>query len=313
MSNKIVVTGGYGFVGSYLTNLLLSQGFEVLVVDNFSTGSKPFVPEHPLLTTLEADITQGGAWMTAFRAFAPDIVFHLAAIHFIPYCNAHWAETLGVNLVGLQNVLECSTGAQGVVFASTAAVYAIGDRPHQETEVLGPTDIYGVSKKAGEDILSLWSATRGVPARAARLFNVFGPNETNPHLIPEVMYQADCANEINLGNVDTKRDYVFVGDIASGLICLMRSMADGPRFDAYNIGTGCEYSAREVVSLLGESLDRPLVAVPRPERFRPSDRPHLSADNAKLRSLGWQPAASLHDGLRVTWSHFQTAGFLKPY
>ncbi len=69
--NKIVVTGGYGFVGSYLTNLLLSQGSEVLVVDNFSTGSKSFVPEHPALTTLEADITQPGDWMASFRAFAP--------------------------------------------------------------------------------------------------------------------------------------------------------------------------------------------------------------------------------------------------
>lgn len=313
MSNKIVVTGGYGFVGSYLTNLLLSQGAEVLVVDNFSTGSKPFVPEHPRLTTLEADITREGDWMAAFRAFSPDIVFHLAAIHFIPYCNAHWGETLSVNLVGLQNVLECSSQAKGVVFASTAAVYAIGDRPHQETEVLGPTDIYGLTKKAGEDVLRLWSAGSGVPARAARLFNVFGPNETNPHLIPEVMYQANCADEINLGNVETKRDYVFVGDIASGLICLSQTVSDGQLFDAYNIGTGCEYSARDVVSLLGESLDRPLVAVPRPERFRPSDRPHLCADNAKLRSVGWQPASSLHAGLRDTWNHFQTAGFLKPY
>ena len=314
MSEKrVAVTGAFGFIGSYLTNTLLSQDYRVLAIDNFSTGSRSFVPDHPNLTILEADITKTGAWMNEIADFGAECVFHLAAIHFIPYCNAHWSECLSVNVIGTQNVFDASTKAKGIVFASSAAVYGIFDDPHPETQSAAPTDVYGLSKKVGEEIAILWSAARQVPVRAARLFNVYGPNETSPHLIPEVMYQAHRGSDLKLGNLEPKRDYIFVGDIVSGLIALSQTFGDGKLFDAYNVGTGLEYSAREVVTILGEITGRNFGLGSVPERTRPSDRMHLCADNAKLRSIGWKPAVEIRGGLDRTWQHFQETGELKAY
>lgn len=311
---KVAVTGAFGFIGSYLTNTLLAQGRRVLAIDNFSTGSREFVGEHRNLTVLEADITKAGPWMEEARSFGAECVYHLAAIHFIPYCNAHWSECLSVNVIGTQNVLDCSTEAKGVVFASSAAVYGIKDGPLSEAvDAPAPTDIYGISKKAGEEIAILWANSRNTPVRAARLFNVYGPNETSPHLIPEVMHQAHRGTELKLGNLEPKRDYIFVADIVSGLIALAGTLDDGQAFDAYNVGTGIEYSAREIVSALSEITGRDFLTGSTPERMRPSDRPHLVADNAKLRSTGWAPKIGIRDGLKHTWLHFQETGRLKAY
>jgi len=314
MSEKrVVVTGAYGFIGSYLTNTLLAQGYKVLAVDNFSTGSRAFVPDHSNLTTLEADITTAGPWMSEVEAFDAECLFHLAAIHFIPYCNMHPNECLDVNVVGSQNALDCATKMRGVVFVSSAAVYGIHDDPHPEVQAMAPTDIYGLSKKVGEEMAILWSNARQVPVRAARLFNVYGPNETSPHLIPEVMYQANRGSDLKLGNLDPKRDYIFVGDIVNGLITLSTTFGDGLLFDSYNIGTGLEYSAREIVTLLGEITGRDFGLDSVPERTRKSDRMHLCADNSKLRALGWRPEIEIRPGLERTWEHFQQTGELKAY
>lgn len=301
--SKIAVTGGAGFIGSCLVNTLAAQGHSVLSLDNYGNGRKEFLNTSPNLQAIEGDLREDGEWTHAWKAFAPDYVVHLAAIHYIPYCNAHWLETQDVNVVGLQRVLDLSLESKGVVIASSAAVYGPNDNLHKETETMSGTDIYGVSKVMNEMVLELWTKWKKVPARAARFFNVYGPNETNPHIIPEILMQASKGDRIELGNMDTKRDYIYVEDIVSGVVALLGSFADGKTYDAYNIGTGKEYSARELVEVIGGALGRPIEGVSVPERYRPSDRPHLCADNSKLRALGWSPSYSIETGMKKLVEH----------
>jgi UDP-glucose 4-epimerase len=138
-----------------------------------------------------------------------------------------------------------------------------------------------------------------VPVRAARFFNIYGPRETNPHLIPEIIEQAKKSDIVELGNMDTKRDFIFVADIVAGVIALLENVDPSVKFDSYNIGSGVEYNAHEIVAALAAAMDRPnLRAISVPERYRASDRMHLCSNNAKLKSLGWTPQYDLEKGLR---------------
>ena len=149
---KTLVTGGAGFVGSCLVRRLLERGHQVVVLDDMSRGSRANLPSDENLLIIEGDIRDEGSLREAM-ADRPNHVFHLAALHYIPYCNAHPNKTISVNVHGTQCVLSAVREAgtvEKLIFASTAAVYAPASTPHVESEVPTPIDIYGVSKLFGE-------------------------------------------------------------------------------------------------------------------------------------------------------------------
>jgi UDP-glucose 4-epimerase len=164
----------------------------IVVLDNLFNGRRSHVPDSPRVALREIDLRDGQAVLDLLKDERPGIVFHLAALHFIPYCNAHPAETLQVNVEGTQNLLEACRQfpTERLVIASTAAVYPIRDSANVEDDSTGPTDIYGLSKWINEKQLELYSQQQATTrCAAARLFNVFGPGETNPHVIPEIVDQ----------------------------------------------------------------------------------------------------------------------------
>ena len=122
---RSVVTGGCGFVGAPLVRQLLQRGEEVLVLDSFGVGGPERLPDHPRLVVRQVDIRDTGAVGDLMNRFGPSVVYHLAAIHFIPYCNEHPEEALEVNVRGTQSVIDAVSGAgeRGMVFVSSAAVY----------------------------------------------------------------------------------------------------------------------------------------------------------------------------------------------
>ena len=143
----------------------------------------------------------------------------MAAIHFIPACEADPLACIRVNVEGTEALLEAcakTDSVEAVVVASSAAVYRPSELAHDEDSDL-LTDIYGHSKLWTEHLGKLFHARSGVPIGIARFFNVYGPGETNPHLIPTVLRQVENGDEISLGNLTTRRDYVFVGDVSEAV------------------------------------------------------------------------------------------------
>lgn len=191
---KIIVTGGAGFIGSHLVDLLLADSHQVLVLDNFSYGKKQFLPvEHNLLSVAEGDITDKEFVSEQIKGFEPEIIFHLAALHHIPTCENKPDEALKINIEGTQHVLNAAAtcaALKKIVFASSGAVYDIVDTPLLENQTPTiPYDIYSVSKLSGEYLLRLWANKFGKQALVARIFNTIGGRETNAHLVPEIVEQ----------------------------------------------------------------------------------------------------------------------------
>lgn len=292
-----IITGGLGFIGNELTRQLLARGRQVVILDNHRRIA-PQIADLAQVPVREVDLTQAAAARTAFAGLRPENVFHLAAIHYIPECNAHPDHALRVNVEATQNVLDAAiaAGARHILTASTGAIYA--DAPHAlaEESLVAPVDIYGWSKIFAEE-LARWRARRGeTRVTICRFFNNYGPRETNRHIIPEILDQLRTSDGLRLGTTNTRRDYIHTRDTAEALIRL----ADLPpeRERTVNIGTGVEVSVDELVALLAELLNRPLHITHDPARVRPVDKLVQRADITRLKSLtGWQPQVQLRDGL----------------
>jgi len=303
----MLVVGGAGFVGHHLVPRLLADDHDVVVIDNLSRGSLERFGPHlgdARLGLVRGDVTDAVLVREIVAEVRPAVVFHLAAIHFIPYCDAHPSETLLVNVVGTQLVLDALALVPDarLVFASTADVYAPSAAPHREDDPITTGGVYGASKRSCEDLLAI--ARRRDPARrllAARLFNVFGPGETNPHVLPDILAQVREGGALRLGNLDARRDYVHARDVADALVRL--GTYDGGE-TVFNVGTGVGTSVRELVAALGKVLDRSLRIEQDPAKLRPVERMHLVADATRARrELGWTPRLGLHDGLRDLVTH----------
>jgi len=296
----VLITGGAGFIGRWLVQHALNAGAAVVIYDNLSVGSLENLMEmEGKFIFYQGDIRDQSQLAQIMRKHSVERVFHLAAIHYIPYCESHPQETFEVNLVGTLAVLEAMRAAsvQRLVFASTGALYPPLNIPLTEQTPLEPQDIYGLTKLHCEQAIHYYQKRYGMEATLVRLFNTYGPYETNPHLLPHIIQTLkQGVREIPLGNLKPKRDYVYVGDVAEGFWRLGETPAT---VGVYNLGTGVEHSVEEVVSTLAELLQTPIQIVQDPARVRPVDKLHQRADLERLRSaLRWAPSTSLTDGLQ---------------
>ena len=299
--DRVLVTGGAGFIGSHLVELLLAAGAEVMVIDNFRLGRRVHLEPARSRANGSLRVVEGDIRVTedlrCIEEFHPDAVFHMAALHFIPYCAAHPAEALDVNVLGLSNVLRALRGAplSSFVFASSGAVYGLGPDPWPETAPVRPEETYGLSKWMGERMVTQLHEDRpDIRVVAARLFNTYGPRETNPHVVPDIVRAVHEGRPIELGNLWPKRDLIFVTDTAAALL----AVATGPPgFEVFNVGTGIGTSIEDVVAAIGALTETELEVRQVPERMRDGDG-DLVSDPGKLMSrTGWKPRYDLRAGL----------------
>ena len=294
---KTLVTGGAGFIGCAVIDKLQREGDEIFVIDNLSFGKRAFI-QIPDSHFFEADILDEHKIDSIFHAIRPDRVIHLAAVHFIPYCNQHPYESSNINIRGTIHVLNACQkyNVKKVFFASTAAVYPIYNVAVSETNPTGPMDIYGLSKLTGEHLCNEFHLQTEIPVVICRFFNAFGPNETNPHLIPEIQNQVNAGlRKIKLGNLTPKRDFIHTSDMANAVHSLMSY--NNPGIDIYNLGRGIEYSVTEIVDAFSRQLGEQIEIEVDEARVRKVERMHLLADVSKLKSTGWQPLIGIDEGI----------------
>ena len=306
---KGLVTGGAGFIGSNLVDLLVDNGWEVLVVDDLSGGS---------MDNLAGARRRGkvGVHITDIRApefeeitsrFSPEVVFHLAAQVKVSASVEDPVTDASINVVGLLNVLESArrAGTRKVLFASSGgAVYGPNAKlPVTERAARLPSSPYGISKKIAEDYLRFYRQVHGLESTLLALSNVYGPRQ-DPGLEGGVVaifsraMQAGRSPTI-YGDGHQTRDFVFVEDVADAFLRAAEA-GDGMFL---NIGTGRETSINDLYETMANVLSfsqRPIYADQRPGEV---PRSVVDASRAK-RSLGWEAWTSLETGLRKTLSAY---------
>ena len=301
MNRTALITGGAGFIGSHLADRLLADGWRVIAVDNFAIGRRENIAHlagEPGFSFVEADILDRVALMRIAADAKVGAVFHLAAVHYIPFCEANPFEAMRINILGTQAAIDAAVAASAsrIVLTSTSDVYATKDEPFDETDAVDPYTVYGTTKMVAERLCRLATTTHpGLSAAVARLFNVYGPRETNPHVLPEILQQLKAGSVIKLGNLWPRRDFVYVTDVADALVALLRSPA---QFDVFNVGSGRATTIGDAANIIARLSMRPMTVAGDPERTRAVERMSLHANVAKIeRALGWRPARSFADGM----------------
>ncbi len=307
-----LVTGGAGFIGSHIVRALLTEGYRVRVLDDFSSGKLENLAglKRERLEVQEGDIRDPRALQTALQGV--EVVFHEAAFVSVPASMEDPLTCHAVNDTGTLHLLEAArrAGVERVVLASSAAVYGDNDAfPLQEDLPPRPLSPYAASKAANELYARLYTVAFGLPVVALRYFNVYGPRQR-----PDSPYAAAIpifARRMLAGQPPTifgdggqRRDFVFVGDVAQANLCAAESPAAAG--EAINICTGREVSLLELIAVLRDLIPQapePVFAPPRPgDIYRSVGNPAKAA-----RLLNFRPQTTLRDGLSavVEWMRSQ--------
>ncbi|MFC7476234.1 NAD-dependent epimerase/dehydratase family protein [Dankookia sp. GCM10030260] len=315
---RILITGGNGYVGRTLTRTLGPE-YDVCIADILRYGDWRFdAAERAALRLEQLDIRDVDRVATLMNEFRPDIVVHLAALHYIPECESDPGQAVSTNVLGTLNLLMACPEGSRFVFASSGAVYRPQETPHQELESpLGPDDIYGFTKLHGENYVAKIAAKRQLQAVVTRLFNVIGPGETNPHLLPELVAQLKAGRcVIELGNLTSRRDYISVRDAADGFraAALQGEVAPGETC-FINLGTSQTHSVIEIIEKIRRVSGVKFEIRQDASRVRRVDRPVLAADNRRIAAMfGWRPRHTVDDTLAELWERPDFAsGLIEKY
>lgn len=306
---RIVVTGANGFVGVHLVRLLAGQ-HEVLAIDNLRYGAWRFCArELEQVRTATTDLRDRKSLTEVIEKFDPQAIIHLAAVHFIPECERLPDQAVSINVEGTVNLLLTCPAACRFVYTSSAAVYRPKDTAHLELEdPIGPVDVYGLTKLHGEDFVRHFTAQKHLQSVIVRLFNVVGPGETNPHVLPEIIKQLKSGmRKLSLGNLQPKRDYIYVTDVAEGFMAAATQPvppAAGASPVVMNLGSGKSYSVAELVERLSAIIGERIQIEVDPQRVRKVDRPNLLSDNTRMRQFfAWTGRHEIEEALSKTWAN----------
>jgi len=304
-STKILVTGGAGFIGSHIVDLLIENDFEVIVIDNLSTGKRENV--HKKAKFFEADICESNA-QHIIRSEKPNILIHTAAQISVSRSVREPAFDIKQNIVGpVEMAIACvEAGVKKIIFScSGGTIYGeVPKKSAKEDITFAPVSPYGISKMVYEYYLKFFQREHGLIYTSLRYGNVYGPRQ-DPH--GEAGVVAIFAKALLAGKTPTingdgyyYRDYVYVSDIAeANLLCI--NLGNNR---VYNIGTGVSTDVNELYILMSKCLgveNPPKHGPPRPGDLR---RSSLDISRAK-KELGWSPRYSLSQGLEKTVSFFR--------
>jgi UDP-glucose 4-epimerase len=299
---KVLIFGGAGFIGSNLAEKLIKRGYQVFVYDNFSGGQITNLKLLSSAQIIKGDILNYGGISNCIKKVQPNTIFHLAAIHYIPDCNKNPKKTYRVNVDGTRNILTAISALNRkplFVFISSAAVYANSQNALKESDKTGPICIYGKTKLFGEKITKKICEKKQIPFVIIRLFNVYGPNDGIPHVIPKIIAQIkERRKSMELGNLQPKRDFIYVDDVSDALYKILILK---PKGRIYNLGTGKEYSIKNIAERFIKILqNKNLRVITKQNLLRKKERLNLKADIAKIRKeLRWRPKISIDRGTKT--------------
>jgi nucleoside-diphosphate-sugar epimerase len=305
MRERVLVTGGAGFIGSHVVEALLGEGREVVILDDLSMGRLNNLPaREPRLEVLVGSLLEPELCARGMRHC--EAVVHLAALNSVQRSLREPRSVVDVNVMGSLNVLEAAraAGVSRVVYASSSSVYGADPAlPKREDQPMAACSPYAATKAALEQLAQAWTRGFGLPTIGLRFFNVFGPRQRpqSPYAAVVPRFIEAClhgGDSIIHGDGEQTRDFTYVENVVTANL---RALVAGEACfgHVYNVAAGGRISVRAVYEAIAAILrcERP----PRYEPWRRGDMRHSQADGtAAARDLGWSPSVSFDKGLRLT-------------
>jgi UDP-glucose 4-epimerase len=298
MSGKpiAVVTGGAGFIGSHMVDLLLDRGYRVRVIDDLSCGHADNLAHHrgnPDLTSRQIDIRSLKPGDASFEGVR--YVFHFAGIGDIVPSIERPLDYMDINVQGTARVLECTRAAKvgKFVYAASSSSYGLAATPTREDHPIDPQYPYALSKYQGEQAVFHWHKVYGLPVNSICIFNAYGTRVRTTGAygaVFGVFFRQKLAGKpfTVVGDGTQSRDFIYVTDVATAFLAAAESNVAGERF---NIGAGKPNSINHLVEILGGEV----VYIPK----RPGEPDCTWADITKITTmLGWRPQVSFEQGVR---------------
>lgn len=307
-----LVTGGAGFIGSWVVRALMERGYSVRVLDNLSTGSDANIPSGVDLIT--GDICDPEAVKKSVQGCGR--VFHLAAFTVVGESMDRAAECCQTNIVGTANVLTAAASAnvERIVFSSSSAIYPGWiQTPITEETLPEPENIYAQTKANCESLIKFFVDDKKIQGTVLRYFNVYGPGQTAysayPSVIPAFLTRVQDGRPLLVHSDGSQtRDFVYAEDVARANIEAAEYPGEPAGLPVYNIASGVSTSvidlARMVNRMAGRSEDMVEFDDPVPGDLQ--DNP-ACIDRARD-GLGWEPRTQLEDGLKQTWDSWRKVG-----
>ena len=318
-NKTVLVTGADGFIGSHLTELLLSLGFRVRALAQYNSFNSWGWLEgitSPGLEVVCGDVRDSDFCREITAGCGT--VFHLAALIAIPYSYIAPESYVDTNIKGTMNMCQAAraAGVDRIIVTSTSEVYGTAlEVPIPESHPRQPQSPYSATKIGADAIAESVYNSFGLPLVIARPFNTYGPRQSARAIIPTIISQiASGMRTIKVGDLSPTRDFNYVADTCRGFVAL--AQAPGIEGRNINIATGTEVSMAETLRLIAEIMGVDVQYVVDPERLRPSKSEvrRLCGDNTLITTLtDWRPQVSLREGLERTIGWFTDPANLARY
>lgn len=316
---KILITGGTGFIGSHLAEMLVKSGNSVTCFDRYNINNhwgwledSKFSKD---INIILGDIRDFDSVHDATSG--QDIIFHLAALIGIPYSYKSPLAYIRTNIEGTYNILESAKLRQieKIIITSTSETYGTAQTvPIDELHPLVGQSPYSASKISADQLALSYYLSFDSPITIARPFNTYGPRQSSRAIIPTIFSQAMLGDTLTLGNLSPTRDLTYVDDTCRGFI----EIANHPNLsgEVINIGSNKEISIGDLAELIKDIVGKELDIVESIDRLRPekSEVDRLLCDNSKICKLTtWKPEMGLRDGLSSVYSWMQSIDLNQVY
>lgn len=298
----VLVTGGAGFIGSHIVDVMLRRGARVTAFDNFSTGFREFLAPAEKLRVVEGDLLDQAAIDAAMRGV--DFVFHLAANADIKDNLASPRRCIEQNVLTTQNVLEAmrAAGVREVALSSTGSVY--GEPATMPTPEDAPfpvqTSLYATSKIAAEGLLTSYALGFDFKTWIFRFVSVLGPRYTHGHVVDFWRkLKRDPSRLDVLGNGKQQKSYIHVSDCVAAMLTAIERAREP--INVFNLGHGYAIEVNDSIGIITRAMGvSPKLVYAGGERGWVGDSPRILLDTSRIRALGWKPAKSIEESVVET-------------
>ena len=288
----VLVTGFNGFIGYHLIPKLVQQ-YNVIGLST-SKNSQLKIPQ------IKTDITKIDKKSLPSKISK---IIHLAAISDVDFCQKNPLDASHINIIGTQKILELARKNDSqVIFLSTSHVFGSPKKnPIDEHCQKNPKSIYAATKLAGEALCESYSSSYGLNVAVMRLFSVYGPNSPKHTVTANIMKQIISKKIIKLGNIKSKRDFLYVDDAINAMLLIMKK---NHNYNEYNVGSEKSYSINQICTILKDISKKEFTINTSKTKIRKNDSKEIVSNSSKLKKLGWMPKTSIPNGFRLTYNWY---------